>query len=1586
MDDKPSEERPMPVEPRSLKELFLAALAVAPDERGAWLARVCGPDAGLRRHLELMLAAHDAPQSLLDRPAPPAAPPGAATGAFDPAEAQGPPLAAAEGVGAVIAGRYKLLEEIGAGGMGTVWMAQQTEPVKRVVAVKLIRPGMDSKQVLARFEAERQALALMDHPNIARVLDAGTTAGGRPFFVMELVKGVPITRYCDEHRLTPRQRLELFVPVCQAIQHAHQKGVIHRDVKPSNVLVCLYDGRPVPKVIDFGIAKAAGPQLTDRTLVTGFGVVVGTLEYMSPEQAEVNQQDVDTRSDVYSLGVLLYELLTGSTPLESRRLKEAAMLEVLRLIREEEPPRPSTRLSESKASLAAISAQRQTEPAKLTRLVRGELDWVVMKALEKDRNRRYETANGFALDVQRYLNDEPVAAGPPSAWYRFHKFTRRNRGRLAAVGVVGLALLLAVGGVGWAVRDREAREAAAEQERLDRAAAAERERSERRQRVGTRVEVILGDVHQLERDQKWPQALAAAERAEAALASGEADDATRERVRDAGRYLAFVARLDHIRQNRSAMLLARTLVSNSAAVQAYAQAFRDYGVDVENLPTAEAVARLGARPTLVPPITAALDDWREALYVMDALASRWERLAAAARGAARWERLVAVARGLDVDSLRNQLRAMWGRPITPEMQAELRRLAGSIDVRAQGPVTAHVLAAIMSRAGLADLATRTLQAGAAAHPADFWLSMYLGIDCHQRKDNVGAIRYMNIALALRPDSAAAYNSLGAVLLNEERLEEAIDHFHRAIECDRSYAPAHNNLGNALHRQGKQVEAEASCRKAIALEPDYAHAHTVLGCVLRKQERVDEAIAILRRALDLNADDTSALINLGALLCDRKHDYPGAIAAFRAAIRLNPTNAGAHLNLGEALTQSGDIDGAIAAYRKAIKFNPKGASGYSRLGVLLCDCKKEYAAAVATFEAAIPLDPNNAQLFFNLGIARDHLGDRAGAAAAYRRSLDLDPDEAQSRFNYANALWACGKRVEAVPEYRAAVRLRKDEAAFRYNLANALNTLPGLSQLDEAIAEYRQAIALRKDFFDAHLGLGTALAKQGRLDDAIAEFERATRINPKDATGHYNLGKTLLDRGRLDAAIAALQETIRLEKDHPGAHTALGNALFNRGNLDAAIAAYQNAIRIDANDAAAHNGLGNALQQQNQLDDAIVAHRKAIALNKSFPEAHNGLGIALAKKGRLDDALAEFDTALRINPNLSGVHVSIGNTWHIKKNLDRAITAYREAIRLDKTNAMAHYNLGNVLREKGLLGDAIESYRESIRLRPGDVMTRANLGWALRAAGKPAEAIPHYRAILLAQEIPEIRISLGNALFDLRQFDDAIAEYRTAIRTRPTNAEAYGILSMALRQKGEFRKALEEARRARDLEPTNPRWVQLIRGYEREAELDDLLPGFLGGTLSPATAQDGTEVARLCSLKRLNRAAVRFYQEAVVVAPGLADDLEAGHRYNAACDAALAGCGRGTDADPPGAAERALLRRLALDWLRADLEAHGRRLQAAGTADAVARTLQHWLVDVDFAGVRGPAALAQLPAAERGAWQTLWRDVADTLARARGKKT
>ncbi|NOG55478.1 MAG: serine/threonine protein kinase [Planctomycetes bacterium] len=362
---------------------------------------------------------------------------------------RGPTLVAdvSEHVGQRV-GRYKLLTQIGEGGFGVVYLAEQEEPVRRSVAFKIIKLGMDTKQVIARFEAERQALAMMDHPNIAKVYDAGATDTGRPYFVMELVRGEPITEYCDKNNLSVEQRLLLFRQICLAVQHAHQKGIIHRDIKPTNVMITLHDGEPMPKVIDFGIAKATNARLTEKTIFTEYRQLVGTPEYMSPEQAEMSGIDIDTRSDIYSLGVLLYELLTGTTPFDKRKLRSAAYGEIQRIIREETPHKPSTRLSTLDA-LASIAAQRRTEPKRLRLMVRGDLDWIVMKSLEKDRTRRYETANDFAHDIARYLNNEPVIAGPPGAAYRIKKFISRNKAGVAAVVIIAAILILGVAGTSW---------------------------------------------------------------------------------------------------------------------------------------------------------------------------------------------------------------------------------------------------------------------------------------------------------------------------------------------------------------------------------------------------------------------------------------------------------------------------------------------------------------------------------------------------------------------------------------------------------------------------------------------------------------------------------------------------------------------------------------------------------------------------------------------------------------------------------------------------------------------------------------------------------------------------------------------------------------------------------------------------------------------------------------------------------------------------------------------------------------------------------------------------------------------------------
>ncbi len=433
----------MAAEPGSEETLFAAALQrETPAQRAAYLDEACAGNPALRARVEGLLQASGEAQTFLERPVGVAQPSPSVAATVKVEFADLAPLT--EGPGTRI-GRYKLLQQIGEGGCGTVFMAEQEEPVRRRVALKVIKLGMDTKSVVARFEAERQALALMDHPNIAKVLDAGATDSGRPFFVMELVRGIPITRYCDQNKLDTKQRLDLFIRVCHAIQHAHQKGIIHRDIKPSNILVTLHDGVPVPKVIDFGIAKATEGRLTDRTLFTAFEQFIGTPAYMSPEQAEMSGLDMDTRSDIYALGVLLYELLTGRTPFDAKELAQAGLDEMRRRIREVEPPRPSTRLSTLQGdALTAAATAHGTNAPKLLSLIRGDLDWIVMKCLEKDRTRRYETANGLAADLKRHLNHEPVVARPPSTAYRMQKAWRRNKLAFTAATAVAVALVCGI--------------------------------------------------------------------------------------------------------------------------------------------------------------------------------------------------------------------------------------------------------------------------------------------------------------------------------------------------------------------------------------------------------------------------------------------------------------------------------------------------------------------------------------------------------------------------------------------------------------------------------------------------------------------------------------------------------------------------------------------------------------------------------------------------------------------------------------------------------------------------------------------------------------------------------------------------------------------------------------------------------------------------------------------------------------------------------------------------------------------------------------------------------------------------------------
>jgi tetratricopeptide (TPR) repeat protein len=1126
----------MPIQPLDEEAIFQLARKIdSPEVREGYLEQVCGGDPPLRSRVQALLRVQEQDKSFLQVPA-----------AAIIVTVDEPP---SECSGTVI-GPYKLMEQIGEGGMGLVFVAEQQQPVRRKVALKVIKPGMDTRQVIARFEAERQALALMDHPNIARVLDGGATASGRPYFVMELVKGVPITAFCDQNQVPVRQRLELFLSVCQAVQHAHQKGIIHRDIKPSNVLVMSQDGTPLVKVIDFGIAKAIGQQLTDKTIYTQFTQMVGTPLYMSPEQAGQSGLDVDTRSDIYSLGVLLYELLTGTTPFTEERLQQAGYDEMRRIIREEEPPKPSTRISTLGQAAMTVSTQRKSDPKQLSRLFRGELDWIVMRALEKDRNRRYETASAFAADLQRYLADEPVLACPPSAWYRFRKFTRRNRRVLAAAGLILFCIALLGGVAGWVVRDRAARE----------------------QRLTTQVELFLDDVDRFEQEQKWPEALAAARRAEAALAGGEAGDAIRQRFADAHRDVTFVAWLDRIQQNRAVFVEGH--FNDRGAEREYAAAFLDYGIDMESLPSEEAVVRLRSKPALAVRVAAALEDWVFARRDLG-------------EGEAAWKPLIAVARAIDPDPLRDRMRALFTQPLTPELQGELHRLAESIDVKTVAPATLAGLGRSMKEARLPDAALELLRRGQYAHPADFWLNTELYSTFLDRNDFAEAVRYASAAVAARPDSAASHNNLGGALLHWGKLDEANAELRKAIEFDPKDAAAHCNLGIALGKSGLPDEGIAELRKAIRLQ-DYPGAHIEIGHILHRQGKFEEEATEYREAIRLRMNHFGAAhFNLGiALSSQGKVD--AAIAEYREAIRLGENYPEAHCNLGLALQRKGEFREALTEYREALRLKmnfPDAYKAHHGLGEILCSQGK-----------------------MDEGIAE------------YREAIRLKEDYLLSHNKLGPALLKQGKPDEAFVHFKKVVVLAPNDLWARIALGSFL--CDHKHDYEGAIAEFRKAVALDQKHAMAHFNLGNPLLHKGDLDGAIAEYRKAIALDPTIALAHYNLGSALYRQDKLDEAIACYRKAIELDPKDAMAHDGLGLALHKKKDLEGAIREFHVALEIAPKDASAHFNLANALAQQRKVDESIAELREAIRLKEDYAEAHGNLAEALQRKGEFREALAE----------------------------------------------------------------------------------------------------------------------------------------------------------------------------------------------------------------------------------------------------------------------------------------------------------------------------------------------------------------------------
>jgi serine/threonine protein kinase/Flp pilus assembly protein TadD len=1072
------------------ESIFAQALEIgSAADRAAFLERACGNNPSLRAEVEALLCAHDRTGDLLDLPERAPVP-------------RDEPII--ERPGTVI-GPYKLMEQIGEGGMGLVFVAEQQQPVRRKVALKVIKPGMDTRQVIARFEAERQALAMMDHPNIAKVHDGGETASGRPYFVMELVKGVPITEYSDQNQVPIRERLELFLHVCQAVQHAHQKGIIHRDLKPSNVLVASHDGVPVAKIIDFGVAKAVGQQLTERTLYTQLTQWIGTPLYMSPEQAGQSSLDVDTRSDIYSLGVLLYELLTGTTPFEKERFSQVGYDEVRRIIREEDSPKPSTRMSTLGQAASTISTQRKSDPKRLSQLFRGELDWIVMKALEKDRNRRYETASDFAADVQRYLADEPVQACPPSLGYRLRKFARRNKGKLAVAGLILLFLLLLGGGGGWVAFDRVTRQA---------------KTSHNLELALQGAELHLGQGKQVEAR----AALDQAERIASDLKPDPARDqqlaALKKRLRAEEQDQQFLAGYEDIRLRVETHVdVVKSRFTREAVFPEIRELFRQYGICFVDTPLDQAIDRIQNRPEPVrQQLVAALYSSSHHAPKAEPMTSQW---------------LQRLLDATETDPYRMNIR----RTIDARDWKAFEQLVRAVDVARQPPGILVQFAEILP-AELKAVRLDFLRRIQRAYPADLWANHGLAMELVESGRHGEAVRYFTAALALRPDNPGINMNRGRCLAEAKEMDAAIADYKRALVLAPHYFAAFANLGDALRAQGRLQETLAVANDAVEACPDCAGAWSNRGLAYLKLDEFKKAIADCTRAIQLDEKLAAAWANRGAAYRSLGQ-YKKAILDCTKAIEVDEKRSAGFSERGNTYLQLGDYEKALADCSRSIQLDSSDSFPFYTRGNVY-QALGEHEKALADCSKAVELDPKNPWTHGNLGDVLTNMDRARDAVAAYRSAIAINKNIAELHCALAGALQKQGEFQNALEEMRRGHELRSKRAFWPHPSAQWVRQcerrveldlrLPGVLEGKVTPASSAERIELAEvcslkrlnraavRFYEEAFAAEPKLADQGghRYDAACAaalagcaEGKGADKLDEREKTRLRDLGRSWL---------------------------------------------------------------------------------------------------------------------------------------------------------------------------------------------------------------------------------------------------------------------------------------------------------------------------------------------------------------------------------------------------------------------------------------------------------------------------------------------
>jgi tetratricopeptide (TPR) repeat protein/tRNA A-37 threonylcarbamoyl transferase component Bud32 len=1384
--------------PKDPKDIFLAALDRPPAERVRFLSDACAEDSALRRQVEDLLQAHEEPNSLLDCPridlGLPCAP------ALSPTIDTGP---ANEQLGSTI-GRYKLVHEMGQGGMGMVYMAVQKEPVKRKVALKVIKPGMDTREVVARFEAERQALALMDHPSIATVHDGGTTDSGRPYFVMELVVGTPITEYCDECKYSTRQRLELFTQVCQAVQHAHQKGVIHRDIKPSNILVTNDDDKAVPKVIDFGIAKAVHQPLADHSVYTHAAQMIGTPLYMSPEQAQRTGMDVDTRTDVYSLGVLLYELLTGTTPFDKERLQTSGLDEFKRIIREEEPPKPSTRLTTVNAALETVADKHSTDLRTLSQELSGELDWIVMKALEKDRTRRYESANDFAKDIQRHLDDEPVEACPPSTAYRLGKFYRRNKVALLALSAVALALIVGAGVAGWqAVVATTANNFAKEQQVL----------AERR--------LVEVDEQRSLAEQNFQIAFDAVDQMLTEVASDQLKDIPQaEPVRRALLEKSlnfFVAFLDER--------------GDDPKVQAKA---------------AKAQKRAGDILKLLGEHKRAAKHYQEAVTILNDLQSQVPDDAQTCHALADAQREFAEL--LADTGEQDEALALLGQALDTQ-----KRLVAKFP---ESTEYQDLLGNIYASTGKVQLATGQLKDAAATLDTGFRsgrtasLQVETGKLRHQTGKLDQAIASYRSALqswnrllkespqdaTIRESLAGAHVSLGLAQYRAGRFEDAKTSWDEALAiCEqltrdfpavpgyqRLLAAALANRGLCSAVRALEDDAEVFYRRSLEIALDLAaefpmvtqyrmdvvSAYTNVGSALGRTGRTDEAVESFRAALEVArqlVQDHPTRPAYRQVLGRSYHNLAETMRILGKFEEVEPLYR-------QAVTVRGELVGdapTVPIYRAELADTQRSLGMHlGRMGRveeaehLLRDCLKHMRQLARDFPA--------------MPEYRGRLGDALQALASQLISADQRSDEAReyllesmsvlesltrdlpdvpqhswslacSYNGLANMLHLTGKSEEALSWIEKALdqgRLGCDKWPERVNFrvmvaveAENMGALLTQSRPDEAEAYFREAISAcqelvrldparpdyRGSLVDSQQKLGRLLGENERPQEALEAFAAAIETAAQPTAGMF------IDRGDIylknlqqyEQAITEYSKAIELDSEEWRAFQGRGDAYKHLSRWENAISDYREANRCNREAWQPSHGIFMAFRQRGDWNGAVATFTELIDQDSEHGRLYKHRADAYRKLGQLEKALEDYDTAIRVG------------SWDKRQDLQKRADTHRRLGRYEM--ALADYQAAiDMDPEK----DGNGFKRTTGYIRRGDIF--------LTSLQQPDKAVAEYtKAAELDPEDHGVYESRGNAYLELSQWDEAIADFREALRRAPRDTKGVDGILAAYRAQGDL---------------------------------------------------------------------------------------------------------------------------------------------------------------------------------------------------------